>query len=68
MEVRVSANILGIKVTLGSRVGHSQGCGGRRGLGYQDIEPCFLDVCDGVLVFSDTVTAVFRTTGTIYIL
>ena len=32
MKVRVSANILGIKVILGSRVGHLQGLGGRRGI------------------------------------
>ena len=66
MKVRVSANILGIKVILGSRVGHLQGWGAEEG--YQDIEPCFLDIGDGVSVFSDTITAEFRTTGARYIL
>lgn len=41
MEVRVSANILGIKVILGSRVGHSQGCGAEEDQGIRTLSLVF---------------------------
>jgi len=52
MKVRVSANILGIKVILGSRVGHLQGWGGQK----RDIRTLSLVFWTSVMVFLCLVT------------